>query len=256
MNYQPRLGKIARMARIVFSGVLAVAVTTGHAQNVPDAPPPPPLGQQPPTPPTHVPVPATRPPTVEALNKREWSGVVEPGEKIPPFHVRQKLLFPLHEELRPVTTLVPDLYSGGYGVWRNTNPKLGTDAAGFGDRVGEAALRQLISREISDSFLPILLHQDPRYYRQAYGSYFSRTEHVVRRVFITQTDSGHRTFNTSDVLGRGMGAALTQAYYPDRSRSAGVVFRTWGTSLVALGAGDLFEEFWPDVKRKWFHHSQ
>ena len=231
------------------------AAVCGRAQNVPDAPTPRPLGQQPPTPPTHVPVPATRPSDVESLNRRQWSGVVEPGEKIPPLNVREKLLFPLHEEIRPVTTLIPDLYSGVDGMLRNTDPKVGTDSAGFGKRVGEAALRQVISREISDSFLAVLLHQDPRYYRQAYGSYPSRVKHVVRRIFITQNDAGGRTFNTSDVLGRGMAAALTQTYYPSRSVSAGVVFHTWGLSLAALGAGDLFEEFWPDVKQKLMHRS-
>ncbi len=236
---------------IVAAVAVAGAATPVRAQSMPDAPTA--AGQQPTS---HVPVPATRPPTPEALEKRHWSSVVEPGEKIPPLRLRDKLLFPVHEELHLVTTLVPDLFSGTYGVLRDTDPKLGTDAAGFGERVGEAALHQAITREISDSLLPILLHQDPRYYRQAYGSYVSRTEHVVGRVFITQTDAGGKTFNTSDILGRGMAAALTQTYYPSRSQSAGVVFQTWGLSLGALGVGDLFQEFWPDVKRKLFHRSQ
>ncbi len=234
---------------------LAACCVQARAQNLPNAPAPPPPPQEPATPSTHLAVPATRPPGVEALNSRQWSGVVEPGEKIPPMTVREKLLFPVHEEIR-WTTLVPILYSGGYGVWRDSDPKLGTDAAGFGERVGESALHQATSRVISDSFLPILLHEDPRYYRQAYGTYGSRTEHAIRRVFITQTDGGSRTFNVSDLLGRGMAAALTQTYYPDQSIGAGVVMRSWGISIAALGGGNLFEEFWPDVKQKVFHRSR
>ena len=178
--------------------------------------------------------------------------MVEPGEKIPPMTVRDKLAFPAHEEFR-WTTLVPILYSGGYGVLRNSDPKLGTNSDAFGERVGEAALRQGISRELSDSFLPILFHEDPRYYRMAYGSYGARTRHAIRRVFISQKDSGAITFNYSDIVGRGMAAALTQTYYPQASISPKVVFTTWGLSLAALGGGNLFEEFWPDVKHKWFH---
>ncbi|RRA47938.1 hypothetical protein D1Y84_06185 [Acidipila sp. EB88] len=241
---------------MVAGGSLALATIAAQAQNQPDAPPPPPIGAVPATPQDHVPVPAVRPPTVEALNRRQWSGVVEPGEKIPPMTVRAKLMFPLHEEVRPVTTVVPILFSGGYGVLRDSDPKYGTNSEGFGERVGASALHQIISREVSDSFLPILFHEDPRYYRQAYGTYPSRTEHAIRRVFFTQSDSGQRTVNLSDLLGRGIAAALTQAYYPDPSVRPSVVFRTWGVSLAALGGGNLFEEFWPDVKRKMLHKDQ
>ncbi len=240
-----------KTALLLFVSIAALATAT-QAQNLPDAPPPPPPAPAPPTPPDHVPVPATRPADVESLNQRQWSGVVEPGEKIPPLTVDQKLLFPAHEELR-WTTVVPILYSGGYGILRNSHPKYGTNSEAFGERVGIGALRQGISRELSDSFLPILLHEDPRYYRQAYGTYESRTEHAIRRVFISQRDSGAQTFNYADVLGRGMAAALTQTYYPSASIRPSVVFNTWGISLAALGGGNLFEEFWPDVKRKLLH---
>ena len=214
------------------------------------------MGPQPPTPSTHVAVPATRPSTVPALNRRQWSDVVEPGEKIPPLSADQKLLFPLHEELRPVYTLFPVVVAAGYGTLENTNPKLGTDAGGFGERVGEIALRQAITRELSDGLLPIAFRQDPRYFRQAYGSYDSRFEHAVERIFVTQNDSGARSINFSDILGRGMSAALTQTYYPEKSIGSGIVLRTWGVSLLTLGGGNLFVEFWPDVKRKLLGRSQ
>jgi hypothetical protein len=241
----------ASVMGITLAVVWAAGAAGAHAQNLPEAPAPP-QAQEPTTPATHVPVPATRPSSVAALNRRQWSGVVEPGEKIPPLTVREKLLFPAHEEFR-WTTAIPILFSGTYGVLRNSDPKLGTDASAFGERMGESALRQGISRELSDSLLPIAFHEDPRYYRMAYGSYTARTEHAIRRVFLSQRDSGAKTFNFSDVLGRGMGAALTQTYYPQASIRPGVVFKTWGLSLAALGGGNLFEEFWPDVKVKLFH---
>ena len=153
-------------------------------------------------------------------------------------------------------TLLPIAATAGYGILENTNPKLGTDAGGFGERFGEAALRQAITRELSDGLLPVAFHQDPRYFRQAYGSYDSRVEHAIERIFVTQNDSGGKSFNYSDIFGRGMSAALTQTYYPQKSIGSGIVLRTWGVSLLALGGGNLFVEFWPDVKRKIFGRSQ
>ncbi len=181
------------------------------------------------------------------------SGVVEPDQKVHRMTVRDKLLFPLHEEFQ-WTSAVPIVFSAGYGVLTDDDPKYGTNPEAFGQRLGAEALHQVSTRVFSDGVLPVLFHEDPRYYRQAYGTYMSRTRHALRRVVISQRDSGAATFNFSDVLGRGMGAALTQAYYPDASRSPDVVFRTWGISVLALAGGNLVEEFWPDVRARLFHH--
>lgn len=242
---------------LVFSlGATLVCASALRAQNLPDAPPPPPLGPQPDTPASHAPVPATRAASVEALNKRQWSSIVEPGEKIPPLSARQKLLFPLHEEARPEYSLLPIVLTSEYGNLRGTDPKLGSNGLSFAERVGDSALRQFSTRVFADSLLPIAFHQDPRYYREGYGTYRLRARYAIERVFITQSDRGARELNYSDVLGRGMSAALTQTYYPSRSLGAGVVGRSWALSLGSLGAGNLFQEFWPDVKRKVFHASQ
>ena len=205
-------------------------------QAVPDAP---------------TPVPATRPNTPEAVEKRHWEGVVEPGEKVPPLTTGDKLLFPIHEQARPLT-LVPVVLLAEYGNLRGSDPKLGSDGAAFGERVGEGALRAASIRVLSDGLLPAVFHEDPRYYRKAYGSYESRTEWALKRLFIDQRDSGKSGINFSDILGRGMSAALTQAYYPQASIGSGVVLRTWGFSLIGSESVNVFQEFWPDVKHKVF----
>jgi hypothetical protein len=208
-----------------------------------------------PTPDTHVPVTAARPNNPAAVAKRRFSDVVNPGEKIPRLTVRDKLLFPVHEEFS-WTTPIPVLYDAAYGNLTNADPKYGTNAEAFGHRVEAAAIRQATTRALADGIMPALFHEDPRYYRQAYGSYPSRTFHAIRRIWVSQRDSGTRTFNFSDIVGRGVGAGLTATYYPSRSADAEVVFTTWGLSLVALGGGNLFEEFWPDIRHKLFHGPQ
>ncbi len=195
------------------------------------------------------PVPATRPNTPEAVYSRRWEGVIEPGEKVPPLTTWDKFLFPVHEELRPLS-LVPVVVSGEYGAWRNSDPKVGTNIDAFGKRVGDAALRQASIRFFADGLLPAITHEDPRYYRKTYGSDPSRFVYALRRVFVDARDSGKLGFNFSDTLGRGMAAALTQAYYPDASVRPQVVFRTWGISLAGSAGVNIFQEFWPDIKVK------
>jgi hypothetical protein len=182
----------------------------------------------------------------------KWYGVVDPGEKVPPLYTRDKLEFWLHEQVNPIS-LLPAFVSAGYGQVTGTDPKYGSDSAAFGERLGAAALRQASMRFFSDSFLPAVTHEDPRYFRKAYGSIVHRGLYAAERVVVDQRDDGSRGFNYSDTLGRGMASALTMTYYPEPSVRPGVVFRTWGVSLAGAAGNNLFLEFWPDIRDKLFH---
>ena len=185
----------------------------------------------------------------ESYEKRKWSSYVDPVERVPVLHSRDKMVFWLHEELEPSSPL-PALVSAGYGQLTNSDPKYGTDEGAFGERLGAAFLRQASMRFFADSLLPTLDHEDPRYYREASGDYAARVLHAAEFTFIDRNDSGQRTFNTSDIAGHLAASALTPAYYPHSSRTSEVVFRTWGTSIAGAAVNNLFLEFWPDVVNK------
>jgi hypothetical protein len=231
---------------LLLAGVAVASAPVRGQQSLPDAPS---INA-----PAAVPVPATRSNTPAGVERRQWSGIVEPGEIIPPLDTEDKLLFPLHEEARPIT-IVPILISGFDGAWRNTDPHYGTDSAGVAERMAAAALRQASIRVFSDGLLPAVFHEDPRYYRRGVGSFGARSFYAVSRVFVTQRDSGKRSFDISNTLGRGMAAALTQTYYPEASMTKRVVFQTWSISLGGLGGIYVFEEFLPDLKRSLLHHA-
>jgi hypothetical protein len=112
--------------------------------------------------------------TPAAVEKRKWSDVVEPGETIPSLSAGDKLLFPIHEELRLVSWF-PTFFSSGYQQLVDRDPRYGVDSGAYGQRLGAAAIRDLSMRTFSDGVLPALLHEDPRYYRKADGSFMHRT---------------------------------------------------------------------------------
>ncbi|MBT9331661.1 hypothetical protein [Paracidobacterium acidisoli] len=210
-----------------------------QAQTTPVPPPPP--GSQAVTPMAHAP-----------YAKRKWSSYVDPGERVPRLTTADKMAFWLHEEIQPASPL-PALVSAEYGLITDSDPKYGTNGEAFGERFGAALARQASMRFFSDSVLPAVTHEDPRYYRLASGSYGRRAWHATERMFIAQNDDGRRVFDVSDIFGRLLGSALTMAYYPHRSANGGVVLRTWGTA-VAGGVGDnLFLEFWPDIITRFRH---
>lgn len=179
--------------------------------------------------------------------------VVEPGQPFHPLSAKQKMVFLFHEQFSP-QALVPAFISAGYDQLTDDDPRYGVDSGAFGARLGADALRQATMRFFSDGLMPIVLHEDPRYYRKATGSYVDRGVYAAERVFINRHDSGKNGFNYANVTGELLASALTTAYYPDPSLGANVVMETWATSLAGGALNNEFREFLPDAFRAWHHY--
>jgi hypothetical protein len=181
-----------------------------------------------------------------------WFGVIDPDVQTKPLSTSEKMWFWLREQSNPATQL-PVFLNAGYAQLAGGDPKYGSDSEAFGKRVGAIFIRSESMRFFGDSLLPTLTHEDPRYYRKAYGSFGSRALYTIKHVVITRRDDGTDTFNYSEVGGILAGAALTQAYYPQASIRTSVVFRTWGYSVLGQVGTRAFLEFWPDVDAWVFH---
>jgi hypothetical protein len=182
----------------------------------------------------------------------KWYGVVDPGESVPPLHPHDKMMFWLHEEVNPIG-LLPAFISAGYSQLTNGDPKYGSDSGAFGERLGAIALREASLRFFSDSLMPTLTHEDPRYFRKAYGGVKARGWYAVERILVNQRDDGSKGFNYSDTIGRLAGSGLTMTYYPHPSANYRVALSGWGFSLAGAAGNNLLLEFWPDVRDKLFH---
>jgi hypothetical protein len=182
----------------------------------------------------------------------KWYGVVDPGETVPPLYPRDKMVFWIHEDIRPAGW-IPAIISSGFGQLTTGDPDYGSDSAAFGDRLGAAVIRDTSMRFFSDSLLPTFTHEDPRYYREAYGSIGSRAKYAAERTLISQRDNGSSGFNYSVVFGHLIASALTPTYYPAPSANGRVVVTTWVLSLAGDAGGKLFAEFWPDARDLIFH---
>ena len=71
-------------------------------------------------------------------------------------------------------------------------------------------------------------------------------------MLVTRTDSGGTRFNFSEVLGNATGVAISNSYYPD-NRTAGDNIAKLGEQISTDAISQVLKEFWPDIKRKWFH---
>jgi hypothetical protein len=132
----------------------------------------------------------------------------------------------------------------------NANPSFGQGVKGYSRYLGASYGDFVIGNYMSEAIYPTLLHQDPRYFRRAVGSRWSRLGYSVGQIFWTHTDSGHTQFNFSEILGNSTAVAISNAYYPD-NRNASDATRKLGLQIGVDMASNVLKEFWPDLSRKF-----
>lgn len=129
----------------------------------------------------------------------------------------------------------------------------GQGAQGYAKRFGAAFGDQLSSNFFSNFAYPVLLKEDPRYFRLGEGSVKHRIVYSLEQEFVTKTDKGTRRFNFSNVLGALTSGSISNAYYPSGDRGFGLTMSRAGIALLYGSLGGLIDEFWPDIDRKLFH---
>jgi hypothetical protein len=152
------------------------------------------------------------------------------------------------------------LLGGGFaalGQLTDQHPNLGEGLKGFSLRWATAYSDQAMGNMMTEGFLPILFHEDPRYFRvgPSYGGVWKRTGYAASRIFWNKTDKGVDSFNFAEVIGNSISAGLGNAYYT-QERRLGDNFQRLGVSLATDAFSQVLKEFWPDVKQKFFHHQK
>jgi hypothetical protein len=139
----------------------------------------------------------------------------------------------------------------GIAQLADEHPLFGQGVAGYAHRYATAYADQFIGNYFTEGILPILFHEDPRYFRKAQGSKLGRTAYAATRIFVTKTDTGRSTFNFAEVVGNSMAAAAGNGYYPGETHLTDNISRL-GQSLATDAISQVLKEFWPDIKRRYF----
>ena len=161
---------------------------------------------------------------------------------------RQKLWIATKDTIDGPSYALAAMFSG-LDQLADQNPSFGQGMKGYAKRYGASIADQDLGNYMTEGFMPVLLHEDPRYFRRGYGRFLSRTFHAASGVIVAKTDSGAPIFNFSEFLGNGVTASVGNAYYTD-----GVGFRpTMERMFTQIGTdafSNVLKEFWPDFKRK------
>jgi hypothetical protein len=139
----------------------------------------------------------------------------------------------------------------GVSQAQNSEPGYGQGAEGYAKRYGAAFADGTIENFFTSAILPSLFRTDPRFYQMPDGSFGHRAVYAVSRIFITRTDSGHKTFNFSEILGSALAAGIsTYTYHPHADQTLANTASVWGSEVGYDTITIVVKEFWPDIRRK------
>ena len=172
--------------------------------------------------------------------------VVMNGQAVP-LTPAQKFDLSFHTIIDPYTIGLAFVVGGGFGELTDSHTGYGHGPAGFFKRVGASYLDNVDGNLIGNAFLPVVLHQDPRYYRKGSGSVKSRILYSALTTFICHGDNGKLQFNTSNVAGNFISGAISNAYYPSNERGVGLTLENGLVVTLEGMAGAQILEFSPDL---------
>jgi len=145
-------------------------------------------------------------------------------------------------ELDPFSVF-SDSAIAGVQQWQNDFPGYGQGAKGYAKRFGASYANTFSDIMLSGAVLPVLLHQDPRYFYRGRGTVFSRTLYALATTIICKGDNERWQPNYSNVFGTLASAAISNLYYPPGSRGVRLTINNTLINLAGGAIGDLAQEF-------------
>ena len=281
-----RLSLIAALAGIIPAG-MAHAQTDVASTSLPDAPSPQQSTTQT-TQPAIQPVPGSTPenaqdqkqekPTSDEILRQEEKqrafGVMPMfqtvslanAKNIPPLRPKQKFRLMLKSSTDPFVFALVGVVAG-IGQARNTNSGtkvvtnpdgtmtrvpygFGQGAEGYFKRFGAGYADTVDGNFWGNAVLPVLLKEDPRYYRMGSGSFMRRFSHSAGAAVWCRRDNGSWGPNYANVAGNFIAGGISNIYYP--SEDAGIEKTVIGAVVVTAEGviGSELIEFLPDIE----HH--
>ena len=180
---------------------------------------------------------------------------VSVDEKLPPQTIKDKFTTGALDSV-DYSSFIFVAIQAGVAQARNATPEFHQGAAGYGRYYWHTYADYVDENLWVEFLLPTALHQDSRYYTLGRGGFAKRLGYSLSRAVITRKDSGHETFNASEIFGAGAAAGISSLYYPSQERTFSKTYQLWLTSIAIDAGSNLFKEFWPDINNRVFHQKE
>ena len=179
-------------------------------------------------------------------------GAVNANTQLPPMSPREKFVLAARDSVVDYSSYTWAGILAGQAMLLNSDPELGRGIKGYGRYYWRTFVDEISGTFFTEAIVPVITREDPRYYTMGKGGFFRRSGYAISRAFVTKTDAGGNEFNWSEVAGNALEAGLSNAYYPPQERGLGSTAGNFGTQMESAVLNHVFQEFWPDIRRKVF----
>lgn len=192
---------------------------------------------------------------------------VSANTHLPPQSPKEKFIDVVHDSFDYSSFAFIGLLSG-VSQLQGSVPEFHTGVPAYGRYYWHNFVDQTDENFLVGFLLPVALHQDARYYtmgresvgRESMGSggtsrhngIAKRAGYAFSRILVTRTDSGGRTFNSSEVVGAGASAGISNLYYPSSNVGWTKTGQRWALNVGLDATTFVFKEFWPDLNHAIF----
>lgn len=129
----------------------------------------------------------------------------------------------------------------------------GRGGTGIAKRLG-SQYGQFVVGETIELGVSALHHEDPRYFRMPGEAFGRRFRHAMASTVIVRGASGSKTIGLARLANVYGSWAVATTWNPPDQRNALKIARYGTLGLGIKAAGNLFREFWPDVKARLKRH--
>ncbi len=163
-----------------------------------------------------------------------------------PMTWQEKGYLALHELVDP-SNVGTILGISAITIAADSHTAYGPGLKGFGKSVGVSLLQDATLQFFGAFALPVVFHQDPRYFRMPHAKLTRRIVYSISRTVISRSDSGKSMPNYSTLLAYPISAEIDNLYvpgiHPDGASTVTRIFTSYGLDPV----NNLLNEFLPDV---------
>jgi len=155
-------------------------------------------------------------------------------------------------------TFAPAHLGGGvfvaaFGTARDTPPEYRGTWAGFGKRFASREAGVALSNAM-EAELGAMWGEDPRYFREPDESFGGRVKNVVWQTFFARRRDGSFQLAYARYAAITGNNFISNAWRPAREADTPHALYRTGWGFLGRMGSNAFDEFWPDVKRRVFHH--
>lgn len=141
--------------------------------------------------------------------------------------------------------------TAGIGQAQDSHAAYGQGLEGYAKRYGANYADTADGNFWGNAILPIVLHEDPRYFRLGHGTLTHRILYSMSTTVWCKRDDGTTGPNYANVMGNFIAGGISNLYYPAADRGVEQTVQSALTVTAEGMIGAALIEFWPDIARHY-----